>query len=398
MVCEELTLIEENGSQPLIILSVSQVTTKVKNLLTKDKQLQDVWISGEVSGARPSQVGHLYFTIKDESSQLNCVLFGYKDRKGSEHIKDGAALMIHGKLDVYEPRGQYNFRIDAVLPTGTGNLFLEFLRRKQRLEQEGLFRPEIKRPIPTFPMVIGVVTSATGAAVQDILKVFQRRYPIATIIISPAVVQGTECPKSVIQALEYLKNISELDAVIVSRGGGSLEDLFGFNDEKVVQTIRSFPVPVISGIGHETDSTLTDFASDFQAATPTAAAESLAPDLRVVTKDLWGLLSRMARNLDHQVQTMQMELDRLSGGLTAAMDRMISDRKEMLFRQSEKLDALSPLSVLDWGYSVTLDSSGKVVRNVGNISIDDMVRIRFTKGELDVIVKDIHERGGIVNE
>jgi len=373
------------------IHTVSQFTGMIRKKLTGDDRFRGVWVRGEVSDPRPSQRGHLYFTLKDQGATLPCVMFSHASNRSSRHVADGAGLMIHGSLDLYEPRGQYNFKVDAVLPSGTGDLYAEFVRRKTELEREGLFRPEIKRPLPRYPVRVGVVSSPAGAAFRDIVRVFGRRYPVCELVLSPAVVQGEACPQSVVMAMERLRDVGPLDAVILARGGGSFEDLFGFSNEDVVRAIRTSPWPVITGIGHETDTTLADLAADVRAATPTAAAEILAPDTKTISRDMWQLVDRASRSLAHSVETRQLMLDRCTESLWASMDRSLQIRRDSVERLSGMLNALSPLSVMDRGYAVASSADGRLIKTVEKIGAGDRISVRLSDGSLDTEVLKINK-------
>jgi len=264
--------------QPKNILSVSQLTNYLRQLLESDEILQDIWVQGEISNFSQPSSGHLYFTLKDSGAAIRCVMWRNTADRLNFSPRDGMAVEVHGSMSVYEVSGQVQLYLDTMRPAGEGALYQEYLRLKAKLEAEGLFDPERKRPIPQMPKVIGIVTSPTGAALQDMLNTIQRRFPIASVVLAPTAVQGNEAPPGIVNALERINQESNLDVILLGRGGGSIEDLWAFNDERVVRAVAASAVPVISGVGHETDFTLTDFAADFRAPTPTAAAEIATPD------------------------------------------------------------------------------------------------------------------------
>ncbi|HEY5729497.1 MAG TPA: exodeoxyribonuclease VII large subunit, partial [Anaerolineales bacterium] len=252
--------------------TVSKLTFHIRKLLEEDEMLQDVWVQGEISNLSRPASGHMYFTLKDENASLKCVMWKTSVARLNLSLRDGMEVEVHGKVGVYEPQGQYQLYADQVRPVGEGALYKEFLRLKSMLEAEGLFDPERKRPIPEFPKRIGIVTSATGAALRDMLNTLRRRLPLVEVILAPSPVQGTDAPPAIVKAIQLL-DLQSPDVIILARGGGSIEDLWAFNDERVVRAVAASDVPVISGVGHETDFTLCDFAADLRAPTPTAAAE-----------------------------------------------------------------------------------------------------------------------------
>jgi exodeoxyribonuclease VII large subunit len=268
--------------------TVTEFTRRVRRLLEGDAALQDVWVQGEISNFSRPASGHLYFTLKDAGASLRCVMWkGDAIRVRGMPLQDGLSIEAHGKIGVYEPSGQYQLIVDILRPAGEGALYAEFLRLKMLLEAEGLFAPERKRPLPNFPRTIGIVTSSTGAALRDMLNVLRRRLPLAEVVLAASPVQGTEAPPALVLALQKLNTLVKPDVILLARGGGSIEDLWAFNDERVVRAVVASNAPVITGVGHETDFTLVDFASDLRAPTPTAAAELATP---ITTFDLAGAL------------------------------------------------------------------------------------------------------------
>src|SRR5574342_790396 len=273
--------------------TVSRLTLYIRRLLEENETLQDVWVQGEISNLSRPASGHIYFTLKDSSAALKCVMWRTSAVRLGISLQDGMAVEVHGKIGVYEVSGQYQLYADQIRPIGEGALYQEFLRLKSMLEAEGLFAPERKRPIPLFPHRIGIVTSASGAALRDIINILRRRLPLVEVILAPSPVQGIEAPPALVEAIRLL-NDRLPDVILLARGGGSIEDLWAFNDERVVRAVVASGVPVISGVGHETDFTLCDFAADLRAPTPTAAAELATP---VTINDLSALLQGMETSL-----------------------------------------------------------------------------------------------------
>lgn len=261
-------------------LTVSQLTFYIRKQLENDPTLQDAWVEGEISNLSRPASGHIYFTLKDKGASLRCMMWKQDAARLRVNLQDGMAVEAHGKITVYEPQGSYQLAVNVIQPKGEGALYQEFLRLKSMLEAEGLFDEERKRPIPDLPRLIGIVTSGTGAALRDMLNTLRRRLPLARVILAPSPVQGVEAPPALVNALNSI-NKQKPDVILLARGGGSIEDLWAFNDERVVRAVAGSRSPVICGVGHETDFTLSDFAADLRAPTPTAAAE-LASDRKSV--------------------------------------------------------------------------------------------------------------------
>ena len=278
-----------------IHLTVSQLTFRIRKLLEGDLEMQDVWVEGEISNLSRPASGHIYFTLKDKNASLKCMMWKPDAARLRVNLQDGMAVEAHGRITVYEPQGTYQLAVNLIQPKGEGALYQEFLRLKAMLESEGLFDAESKRPIPELPRVIGIVTSGTGAALRDMLNTLRRRQPLAKVILAPAPVQGVDAPPALVKAIQSLNHLIP-DVILLARGGGSIEDLWAFNDERVVRAVADSKAPVICGVGHETDFTLCDFAADLRAPTPTAAAELATP---ITILDLSSdLLSARARITD----------------------------------------------------------------------------------------------------
>ena len=386
-------------------LTVSQLTLRIRRLLEDSPELQDIWVEGEISNLSRPASGHIYFTLKDKNASLRCVMWKTDAMRTRPSLQEGAAVEVHGKIAVYEPQGQYQLIANLIRPKGEGALFQEFLRLKSMLEAEGLFSPERKREIPAFPQTIGIVTSATGAALRDMLNTIRRRHPLAHVILAPSPVQGIEAPPALVAALDLL-NKKNPDVILVARGGGSIEDLWAFNDERVVHAIAASQIPIISGVGHETDFTLTDFAADLRAPTPTAAAElatqttldDLKTDLTLYSSRLTDLISGLLA--DHQtsisalasrlkyasperrIQSEYQHIDELTRRAFSALTHRIQLQSARVDGISKRLGALNPAGILSRGYAIiTRKSDGKVVSKVSQAQGD--MNIRVSDGEFE---------------
>ncbi len=393
--------------------TVTSITRHIKDWLESDTWLSDCTIQGEISNlSRPSS-GHMYFTLKDSGAQLKCVMWRTAASRLRGSIRDGDQVQVHGQITVYEASGQYQLIADSIQLSGEGVLYQEFIRLKNRLEAEGLFDPSRKRAIPEQPSVIGIVTSSTGAAIQDMLHTISRRYPIVHVVLAPAQVQGEDAPKSIISAMKaLLDQIPRPQVVILARGGGSIEDLWCFNDEQVVRTIVNYPVPVVTGVGHETDFTLADFAADLRATTPTAAAELVTPDqmeLRAYTlglrENLQALVNTKIVGERQQIQHSLLRLshcspagiinsgrqycDNLIHRVEIAQKHYVLIRRSTLSSWVSRLNAVNPYAVLDRGYSIVqLAASGDVVKSVHQVNPDDALQIQTGDGSYSAVVSN----------
>ncbi|RLC75603.1 MAG: exodeoxyribonuclease VII large subunit, partial [Chloroflexi bacterium] len=300
--------------------TISQLTAHISRLIDDDPALGDLWVEGEISNFSRASSGHCYFTLKDAGSQIGCVMWRSVAERQRYLPTGGDLVRVHGRVGVYEAGGRYQLYVDKIQPAGVGNLYLEFEQLKARLEADGLFDPQRKRPLPRFPRCIGVVTSPTAAALRDILNVLSRRYPLASVLLSPTQVQGDAAPPQIVAALGALNEQNDVDVIIVARGGGSLEDLWAFNDEQVARAVAASRIPIICGVGHETDFSLADFAADARAPTPSAAAELVAPDCAEL-----------------RAQTMGQ-----AAALTTVLQGAIEERRWHLAEQSRALKHLSP--------------------------------------------------------
>ena len=383
--------------------SVSDLNRYVKQTLEMDYRLQDLRVTGEVSGFRAYSSGHWYFTLKDGGAQVSCVMWRGRAERQRFTPRDGDAVIAAGAVSLYEVRGQYQLDVTLLLPTGEGVLFQEFLRLRARLEAEGLFAAERKRPLPAFPRRIAVVTSPAGAALRDILNIIRRRCPLVEVILAPTPVQGLDAPPQIVAALQAAAG-QHPDVIILARGGGALEDLWCFNDERVARAIAASPAPVVSGVGHETDFTIADFAADLRAPTPSAAAELVTPDGEQLAAQVDGLQARLGeaalaglrekswaltrqqahlRGLSPQaaLRSGQQHLDDLQARAAAALGYRVSLALERWRGLEQAQNTVSPLAVLARGYAVVTDPAGQVVRSVKQVRPGDELRVRVSDGE-----------------
>jgi len=390
------------------VYSVAQVATYIRELLETDVHLADLWVEGEVSNLARSAAGHTYFTLKDESAQLRCVMF--RRQHAGTPLEDGTQVTAHGRISFFERRGELQLNVDFVQPAGVGIWQAQLERLKAQLEEEGLFEPSRKRPIPSFPRRIGVVTSPTGAVFHDICNIIGRRWPLTEIVLAPTPVQGDEAAPTIVEALSRLNDEPDIDVIIVARGGGSLEELWAFNDERVARAIVASRVPVISGVGHEVDLTIADFAADVRAPTPSAAAELAVPDraelqagVRARRMRLAGALQeglaerqqslhylrqdlRRASPLD-RVQSLRQRVDELSQASGLQLRHLLALRRERLNGLAGKLATLSPFATLERGYAIVRHAgTGRVVSSVAQVAADDPILVRLQDGEFEATV------------
>jgi exodeoxyribonuclease VII large subunit len=396
-------------------LSVSDLTSYLRNLLLDDELLQDVRVFGEVSNLSQPASGHLYFTLKDASAALRCVMWRSTVQKQKWLPKDGVAIEAHGSIDIYEAGGQYQLYVDRIQPAGEGALYQEFLRLKSRLEAEGLFDAERKKPLPQLSRRIGVVTSPSGAAFQDILNTLQRRYPLVEVILAPTLVQGMEAPTGIVAAINSLVRVASPDVIIIARGGGSIEDLWAFNDERVARTIADCPIPVVTGVGHETDFTIADFCADLRAPTPTAAAEVVTPNKADLLTNLVDLTMRSTQGLQLMIKSRGYELSHINDQLLrlSPLSRLRGDLQhvdELLHRLelgwthqiqfsrthirglNDRLGAANPTSILNRGYAIVQRLDGEVVRTIQQTRPGEEIDITVSNGQILARTEQTYEK------
>lgn len=432
-------------------ISIKELTRTIKSRLEGEPSLQNIWVRGEISNFTRHSSGHMYFTLKDADSRVKAIMFVSYNQRLPFMPRDGAKVIAYGSVSVYERDGQYQFYVTQMQPDGIGSLYLAFEQLKKKLEAEGLFAPHAKKPIPRFPRAIGVITSPTGAAVRDILTTLQRRFPLVPVLLAPVLVQGPQAAPSIVRAIELMNERREVDVLIVGRGGGSLEELWAFNEESVARSIYASAIPIISAVGHETDFTISDFVADLRAATPTAAAELAVPhhlelkqQLAYETQRLYrGLIRRLeekrerlerlkrspalvhprrqllqhAERLDRLTEQLRYRMrDRLAAGrerklklvqmlagfnpreqamfakrrhgaavrqLAMAMQALVRAKRAELEAGLRQLDALSPLKVMQRGYSLVYHESGKrLIKSIEQVQPGDVVKVRLTDGRL----------------
>ena len=397
--------------QPAEPLSVSEVTARVKDALACDDLLADVRVAGEVSNLSRPASGHVYFTLKDEGAQLRCVMWRSYAARLSRLPRNGDAVIARGRIDVYERDGVYQLYVEALVGQGIGDLNAEFERLKQKLQAEGLFDAARKRPLPRFPRALGIVTSPTGAALQDILNVLRRRYPLLEVYLSPTLVQGEDAPEQIVRAIQRLNDAGCCDVILVARGGGSLEELWAFNDERVVRAIAASPTPVVSGIGHEIDYTLADFAADVRAPTPSAAAEIITPDINdlrlqvdamslTLTETMQARLTRARASLStlqralrllspfNQLARQRERLDEARTRLAAALAHRLAVLRLRLDGLRARLEGVGPMATLARGYAIVRDADGRTVRSVRAVQRGARLQIKVADGSFDAQALD----------
>lgn len=374
------------------VFSVGELTDHIRRLLENDRRLQDVWVKGEVSNLSRSAAGHGYFSLKDERAVLGCVMFRESFNRLKFQLADGLKLLVRGEINVYAPRGSYSLKVLEARPEGLGALFLAFEQLKKKLSFEGLFDPALKRRLPALPRVVGVVTSPTGAVLQDIRNVLFGRFPNASLLLAPARVQGEGAARELIAALGLLNSIEEdpPEVIILARGGGSLEDLWAFNDESLARAIRASGIPVVSAVGHETDFTIADFVADARAPTPSKAAEMVMPRRSEVEERIGMLSSALRRELAGRFDRARLRTDELSRGLGRSAEQLLARRRESLQRLAAVLDAMSPMQVLGRGYSITIrQSTGAAVRDPADLRPGEDVRTLVSKGDFVSTVRSV---------
>lgn len=393
------------------VLSVAGLSRYLKELLETDEILQNVWVRGEVSGCKVYASGHCYFTLKDAEAQLPCVFFKHaRLRSAAPVLRDGMAIAAGGRISLYERDGKLQLYVEQIELLGEGALFLRFEQLKARLDAEGLFDAERKRALPGAPSVIGIVTSLDAAALRDMLRVLRTRYPLARVILSPTLVQGTEAPAALVRALDLLNEHGEADVIIVARGGGSIEELWAFNEEVVARAIARSRIPVISGVGHETDFTIADFVADVRASTPTAAASTAVPDIadwlaevqerqQDLLISLEDFLLRAREDLNQaerelgretprsRLERLQQQLDDTSETLQGEMHHQLALHHERLKGAALRLHSLSPLLTIARGFSVVRRArDGHVVTSIQQVQVGDELTIQVADGQISTQV------------
>ncbi|MCL5779971.1 MAG: exodeoxyribonuclease VII large subunit [Firmicutes bacterium] len=396
------------------ILSVSELTKYIKDKIENDFLLANTWVKGEISNLKNHSSGHIYLTLKDRDACLKVVMFRSRARGLLFRPENGMSVVIHGYISVYERDGSYQLYAEGMEPEGIGALYIAFEQLKQKLAARGLFDPGRKRPLPRIPRVVGIITSPTGAAVQDMLNIIRRRWPKVKIILAPVLVQGEGAPASIARAIAQMNGLQDIDVVIVGRGGGSLEELWAFNTEEVALAIANSRIPVISAVGHETDYTIADMVADLRAPTPSAAAELVVPDCREMARYLQSLEQRLTKGITNGLERVrqrvknctasqplqrpylitgnrQQTVDMLTTNLQRAGKLFLADKTALLAGLAGKLHILSPLATMARGYSICTTSEGKVVTDAGSLETGQTVHVLLNKGKIHCTVESTVE-------
>ncbi len=395
-----------------LTLSVSQLNGIIKGLVDADPRLGDVCVRGELSNYKIYPSGHHYFTLKDAESSIRCVMFKSSAAKLRFRPESGMGVTAFGRVSVYPRDGAYQLYCSALLPEGTGDLQVAFEQLKRKLDEEGLFAREHKKPLPRYPERIAIITSSAGAAVHDMIRILSRRWPLTKVILLPVRVQGAEAPPEIVGAIRYANEFKVADLIITGRGGGSIEDLWAFNDERVARAIYASELPVISAVGHEPDVTIADYVADARASTPSNAAEIAVPDIaeftealrsyeirasQAMTKKLAALRTRLESISTKRVMLdpsaaiddRRIALDRCRDRLISAQEHINAEKKHEYVRLTAALDAMSPLKVLSRGYAIVSGASGKVIKSIDTLEKGDAVSVRLTDGTAECAVTGV---------
>lgn len=394
------------------VFSVTELNNRIRGLLELDPVLRNLCVQGEISNYKVYSSGHHYFTLKDSESSLSCVMYRYSAASLRFRPENGMKIRAFGKVDVYPRDGSYKLYCSSLEPEGTGDLQIAFEQLKAKLEAEGLFRPEHKKPLPAFPETIAIITSGSGAAVHDMIRILGHRWPMTKVVVLPVRVQGVEAPPEIVGAIRYANEFHVADLIITGRGGGSIEDLWAFNDERVARAIFASEIPIISAVGHEPDVLISDYVADRRASTPSNAAEISVPDWREMRDSLDSLdirsrqavqkkLSQLAQRLDNlrtkrvlndptvYIDNRRLELDYRSEKLAAALERELAGKRRSFETLGASLDAMSPLRVLSRGYSIAEDQKGRVIRSVKELTPGGSLSVRLRDGRADCLVEKI---------
>jgi len=397
------------------IFSVTEVNNYIKTLLDRDALLTNLCIRGELSNYKVYPSGHHYFTLKDAGGAMRCVMFKGSAMRLRFRPENGMKVLVTGRITVFPRDGAYQLYCEYLTPEGVGDLYVAFEQLKAKLQAEGLFDPANKKPIPRYPERIAIITSSAGAAIHDMLRILGKRYPLTKVILLPVRVQGVEAPPEICGAIRYVNRFQLADVIITGRGGGSMEDLWAFNDERVARTIFQSEIPVISAVGHEPDVTISDYVADLRAATPSNAAELAVPDQTELRQQLQSLQSRLQQAMTRKLKLSRQQLDNLKSKrvlqspmnylqdrrmlvdyhqkqLNACMHQHLNGKKQALIRLAAGLDAMSPLKVLARGYSMTRDGQGRVLTQADQLQVGDRITVTLRSGEVDAVVETV--RGG----
>ena len=393
-------------------LSVTELNNYIKGLFDRDDLLSNVWIKGEISTFKPHSSGHMYFSLKDEGGIIRTVMFRSFAAQIPFVPENGMKVLAHGRVSSFVRDGQYQIYLDSMEPDGIGALYIAYEQLKKKLEAMGLFDPARKKPLPKIPSRIGIITSPTGAAIRDMINVSGRRFPYAKVVLYPALVQGPDAPPQLVDGLRFFNENNAADVIIIGRGGGSIEDLWAFNDERVAYAVANSRIPVISAVGHETDFTICDFVADRRAPTPSAAAEIAVPDTGELKNKFNNVIRHEAATIDKMIARNRERLTYLSGSRALKDPRTLIDDKRMavflasekiasaeamivnrakidLGRISGKLEALNPLSVISRGYSAVYTDDKKLVKSVDQLSVGMKVSFKTSDGSADAVIENV---------
>lgn len=394
-----------------VTLTVTEVNEYIKMLIDTNELLSDICVKGEISNFTNHRTGHYYFSLKDAGGLIRAVMFRGQAQKLKFIPEDGMKVIIRGRISAFVRDGQYQIYAEDIQPDGVGSLYIAFEQLKRRLDAEGIFDPARKKRLPKLPRRVGIVTSPTGAAIRDMINIFGRRFPYTELVLYPALVQGPGAAVQIADGVRYFNRERSVDVIIVGRGGGSMEDLWAFNDEALARCVASSDIPVISAVGHETDFTICDFAADLRAPTPSAAAELAVPETEDIKRRLENINIRNRNTIGGRIEIYKGRLDRLSrAGVLSSPERLLDGRrmnvlycseklqrrandicneeKIKLARTVSKLEALNPLGIISRGYSAVTDSEGGVVRSVSQLSKGQSIRVRFADGDARATVED----------
>lgn len=398
-------------------LRVSEVNNYIKRVFLNDMILSNISVEGEVSNFKHHYSGHMYFNLKDDRGKIKSVMFKSDNERLKFNVEEGMKVVATGYISVYEKEGDYQLYVRHMKESGLGDLYKAFEDLKKKLESEGLFLESAKQSIPFMPMKIGVVTSATGAAIQDIITVIKRRFPPCDILVYPSLVQGTQAPREIIKGLLHLDSRDDIELIIVGRGGGSIEELFAFNDEELARTISNLKTPIISAVGHETDFTIADFVADLRAPTPSAAAELSVPDINNIKNELESKYTMLTKTINkklkeykiraeyintnlllysplNQLRDKRQEIDLLLRDLDYSWERKLAARKTELLNIKNRLNLLNPTIGLDKGYGILLDNMGKIIKSVHETQLGSEINIILSDGRIKALVNDM-DKGGV---
>ncbi|WMJ87652.1 exodeoxyribonuclease VII large subunit [Anaerocolumna sp. MB42-C2] len=393
------------------VYSVTQVNLYIKNMFIRDYALNNIYIKGEVSNCKYHTSGHIYFTLKDDNGQMACVMFAGQRNGLKFQLKEGQSVIALGSVNVYERDGKYQLYAKEIILDGSGLLYQKYEQLKNRLEEEGLFEAEHKKRIPVYPKMVGIVTAKTGAAIQDIINITKRRNPYVQLVLYPALVQGEGAAQTVVAGIHALDKLG-VDTIIVGRGGGSIEDLWAFNEEIVARAIYDCRTPVISAVGHETDVTIADFVSDLRAPTPSAAAELAVPDIKAILFDITALnhalnsglqkkisvyrneIKHFALKLDYaspiyQIRQKRQQLIDMEQKLSQQMQKKLTLKRHLLELYIEKIEGLSPLKKLNQGYALVLNRENKIMNRLDKVQVGEKIRICITDGDVMATVDEM---------